>query len=54
MVGCCQFGKVSSEFSHLNQKHQSLANYEFEDFGMASRVDKVDSGKVFKVFTIRG
>ena len=49
VVGCCRFGKMSSEFSHLNQKHQSLPNYEFDDFVMASRVDKVVAGQVFTI-----
>ncbi len=49
VVGCCRFGKMSSEFSHLNQKHQSLPSYEFDDFVMAPRVDKVDAGQVFTI-----
>jgi hypothetical protein len=50
VVGCCRFGKMSSEFSHLNQKHQSLPNYEFDDFVMASGIDKVvDSGQVLTI-----
>ena len=40
---------MSSEFSYLNQKHQLLTIYEFEDFVMASRLDQWDLGQVFTI-----